>query len=373
MHTHTPSYTAAHCHCRAPNMQTTATQRLALAWGAIALALAAVLWLLAPVLTPFVVAGVLAYALAPLVKRLQARKMPRLLAVLVVEVVFLVAVASVALLIVPIIAKELPLLREQIPLLAERVNTHVLPWLAQYGINVQLDVASIKAFVVKTLSANAEEGLAALLASAKIGGSVALALLGNLVLVPVALFYLLLDWDDLVERLQGLVPRRMLPKVQGFAAECDEVLGQYLRGQLLVMGILAVFYSLGLALFGLDLALPIGVFTGLAMFVPYLGFGLGLVLALLAGLLEFASIKAIAMVATVYGVGQVVESLVLTPRLVGERIGLHPLAVIFALMAFGQVFGFVGILVALPASAVLLVALRRIKAAYLGSPLYKAG
>jgi predicted PurR-regulated permease PerM len=151
------------------------------------------------------------------------------------------------------------------------------------------------------------------------------------------------------------------------------VLGQYLRGQLLVMLIMAVFYAVGLALFGLDLALPIGVFTGLAMFIPYLGFGLGLILAVLAGLLEFASLKALVMVAVVYGIGQLVESLYLTPRLVGERIGLHPLAVIFALLAFGQMFGFVGVLVALPASAVLLVGIRRIKASYMASRLYTAG
>jgi predicted PurR-regulated permease PerM len=133
---------------------------------------------------------------------------------------------------------------------------------------------------------------------------------------------------------------------------------------------MAVFYSLGMALFGLDLALPIGIFTGLAMFVPYLGFGIGLVLAVLAGLLQFASVKALVMVAAVFGVGQVLEGFVLTPRLVGERIGLHPLAVIFALLAFGQLFGLVGVLVALPASAVLLVAIRRVRAAYLASKLY---
>jgi predicted PurR-regulated permease PerM len=138
----------------------------------------------------------------------------------------------------------------------------------------------------------------------------------------------------------------------------------------LVMLILAVFYTVGLALFGLDLALPIGVFTGLAIFVPYVGFGVGLILALLAGLLEFASVKALAMVAVVYGLGQLIESLYLTPRLVGERIGLHPLVVIFALLAFGQVFGFVGVLIALPASAVLLVAIRRVHAHYLASDLY---
>ena len=153
------------------------------------------------------------------------------------------------------------------------------------------------------------------------------------------------------------------------------MLGQYLRGQLLVMLILAVYYSVGLALFGLDLALPIGIFTGLAIFVPYLGFGLGLILATLAGLLEFAAqagpLKAVVMVAVVYGFGQAVESIYLTPRLVGERIGLHPLAVIFALLAFGQLLGFVGVLVALPASAVLLVAIRRIRTGYLESKLYQ--
>jgi predicted PurR-regulated permease PerM len=160
-----------------------------------------------------------------------------------------------------------------------------------------------------------------------------------------------------------------------FLGEADAVLGQYLRGQLLVMLILAVFYSVGLALFGLDLALPIGIFTGLAMFVPYVGFGVGLVLAIFAGLLQFTATvgmgHTVAMVLVVYGGGQLLESLFLTPRLVGERIGLHPLAVIFALLAFGQLFGFVGVLVALPLSAVLLVAIRRVRSGYLASRLYQ--
>jgi predicted PurR-regulated permease PerM len=143
------------------------------------------------------------------------------------------------------------------------------------------------------------------------------------------------------------------------------------------MGVLALFYSVGLALFGLDLAWPIGIFTGLAVFVPYVGFGLGLILATLAGFLQFAAsagaAKVLIMVAVVFGLGQIVEGFFLTPRLVGERIGLHPLAVIFALLAFGQLLGFVGVLIALPVSAVLLVALRRARAAYLGSRLYQAG
>jgi predicted PurR-regulated permease PerM len=346
-------------------------QKQSLSWLGIALAFALAVWLLGPVLTPFVVAAVLAYALHPFVERLVARKVPRLLAVTLVEVVLIFTVLAVLLLIVPILSKELPLLREQIPVLAERVNAWLSPFLAQFGIQFTLDVASLKAFVFKYLNANVEDGLTALLASVRIGGSAALALVGNAVLIPVVLFYLLVDWAQVVQRLQDLIPPRMQARVNSFLNESDAVLGQYLRGQLLVMLILAVYYTIGLLLFGLDLALPIGVFTGLAIFVPYLGFGLGLVLALLAGLLEFASIKALVMVAVIYGFGQVVESLYLTPRLLGERIGLHPLAVIFALLAFGQVFGFVGVLIALPASAVLLVAIRRVKVAYLNSKLYK--
>jgi predicted PurR-regulated permease PerM len=225
------------------------------------------------------------------------------------------------------------------------------------------------------LSANFEDTLGSVLASVKLGGSAAMAVLGNAVLIPVALFYLLMEWQHFMQSLRTLIPPRLRAASDSFLAESDQVLGEYLRGQLVVMGVLAVFYSAGLALFGLDLALPIGAFTGLAVFVPYLGFGLGMVLALLAGLLEFTSTggatQAVVMVAVVYGLGQLVESFFLTPRLVGERIGLHPLAVIFSLLAFGQLFGFIGILVALPVSAVLLVAMRRLRSGYLGSDLYQ--
>jgi predicted PurR-regulated permease PerM len=342
-----------------------------LVWVAVGLVGLGLLWLLSPVLTPFIVAAVLAYALHPAVESLAVRRVPRLLAVLLVEAALIVALLAVLLLMVPILSKELPLLREQIPLLAERLNQSVLPWLRQWGIPVALDPVSIKAFVLKYLDANLEEWLTTVLSSARIGGSILLALIGNAVLVPVVLFYLLIDWPQLVRRAEGLLPPRLLPGVQGFLAECDAVLGQYLRGQLLVMLILAVGYSVGLALFGFDLAVPVGVFTGLAIFIPYLGYGLGLVLALLAGVLQFSGWYGPVAVAVVYGIGQVVESFVLTPRLVGERIGLAPLTVIFALLAFGHLFGFVGVLIALPVSAVLVVAVRRLKQLYLASALYR--
>jgi predicted PurR-regulated permease PerM len=351
-------------------MSLTPAQRQSLSWLALSVVGLALLWLLAPVLTPFLVAAVLAYALHPAVEWLAARRLPRWLAVAVMELALIVVVLAVALLIVPILSKEVPLMREQIPLLADRLNTSVAPWLAQFGIHVSLDTASIKAFVLKYMDANVEDWFATVMNSARIGGSILLTVVGNAILVPVVLFYLLIDWPNLVRRMYDMVPPRMLASVQGFLDECDHMLGQYLRGQLLVMVILAAFYSIGLALFRFDLALPVGVFTGLAIFIPYLGFGLGMLLALLAGVLQFASLYGVVAVAVVYGIGQVVESFFLTPRLVGERIGMNPLMVIFALLSFGQLFGFVGVLIALPLSALLAVAARRLRDAYLASRLY---
>ena len=347
------------------------TQRSTVAWALIAAAAFGLLWLLAPVLTPFVVGAVLAYALHPAVERLAARRVPRVVAVVAVELLFILALLALLLLIVPIMSKELPLLREQIPLLAEKLNTRLVPWLSQFGIHVALDTASIKAFVLKHLNANLEELLTNALSSARMGGGVLLTLLGNLVLVPVVLFYLLMDWPFLMTRGLNMVPPRARSVFEDFVKECDDMLGQYLRGQLLVMLILATYYSVGLALFRFDLALPVGVFTGMVIFIPYLGFGLGLILALLAGALQFGNLYALIAVAVVYGVGQVLESFFLTPKLVGERIGMSPLTVIFALLAFGHLFGFVGVLIALPVSALLVVALRRAQASYLASRLYQ--
>jgi predicted PurR-regulated permease PerM len=359
-------------------MQFSPTQKSIGAWSLIAALIASVLWFLAPVLSPFVVAAVLAYALTPVVDWLDdlgKGRIPRLLAVLVVECVFILLLLGVLLLIVPILVKELPLMREQLPVLLDSLNETIKPVFAQWGIKFSLDVVNIKAFALKYLTANFEDAFASVVTSVKLGGSVAFAILGNAILIPVVLFYLLMDWTRFVAKLRALVPPRMRAATDRFLAEADDILGQYLRGQLLVMGLLALYYSAALAMFGLDLALPIGVFTGLAVFVPYLGFGLGLILAVFAGLLEFSASSgvgyAMVMVAVVYGFGQLLESFFLTPRLVGERIGLHPLAVIFALMAFGQVFGFVGVLVALPASAVLLVAIRRVQVGYLASRLYQ--
>jgi predicted PurR-regulated permease PerM len=351
-------------------MTLTHAQRQTATWIVLSLLGAALVWVLGPVLTPFLVAAVLAYVLHPLVERLAQRRVPRALAVTVVEIAAIVAVLAVLLLIVPILSKQLPLLREQIPLLAERLNTQLAPWLARFDIDVALDTASIKAFARKYLDANFEDWLATALSSARIGGSILIAVVGNVVLVPMVLFYLLLDWNALVLRTTALIPPRLRVRAKGFIDECDATLGQYLRGQLLVMLALAVYYSVALTLFGFDLAVPVGVFTGLAVFIPYVGFGLGLTLALISGVLQFTGWHGVIGVAVVYGIGQLLEAFVLVPRLVGERIGMSALTVIFALLAFGHLFGFVGVLIALPVSAVLVVAMRRLRLAYVESELF---
>lgn len=356
-------------------MQFNPPQRHALAWGVITLLVGVILWVLGPVLMPFVVAAVLAYALNPVVRaleRLGKPWLPSLVAVLVVEIGFLMVVVALFTLLVPIMVTELPLMRDKLPALLERGQTYLAPWLTNMGLQISLDPDSLKAFVLQNLDVSMGEGFAKALASLRIGGSVALAVIGNLVLIPVVLFYLLIDWQHVTRHMHSLVPMKTRPAFDSFMNESDQVLGQYLRGQISVMVAMAVFYSVGLWCFGLELALPIGVFTGLAVFVPYVGFGLGLVLASIAALLQFPFEQACWVVVVVFGLGQALEGFVLTPRLVGERIGLHPLHVIFALLAFGQLFGFVGVLIALPASAVLLVAIRRLRHRYQSSELFKA-
>ena len=351
-------------------MNLSPSQTRALAWVTLSLVAWGLLHLLSPVLMPFVLAAVLGYALHPLVEKMYARRVPRWLGAGVALVLLGAVVLAVMLLIVPVVTRQVPLIRDQVPALMEHFNTWLQPIAARFGLELQVDVSAVRDVLRKLVAGHEQDLVDGLLSSLRIGGSALAAVLGNLVLTPIVAYYLLLDWNPLVARLKNAVPPRWRGATQRFLHETDEVLGQYLRGQLLVMAALALFYTVGLALVGLKLALPIGVFTGLAVFVPYLGFGLGLVLGVLAAALQFQDLTGVVLVLAVYGVGQVVESMWLTPKLLGERIGLHPIAVIFALMAFGHLFGFVGVLVALPASAVLLVALRRVRQTYLGSELY---
>ncbi|MEJ7138508.1 AI-2E family transporter [Amphibiibacter pelophylacis] len=328
------------------------------------------LWLLAPILTPFVVGVVLAYVLQPAVRALVARRVPPSLAVVGVLVLVILSLLSLFLLLVPVVMTQVPKLVTQVPLLAERFNDTVAPLLQRLGLDVQIDVAGVRRLVLEHFQVNSEGWMTQGLAWLRTGSGVALSVLGNAVLIPLVTFFILADFATLSAKAKRLVPPRWLPAVQSFMAESNEALGQYLRGQLSLMLVLAAYFSIGWSMVGLSVALPVGVFTGLAFFIPYVGPGLGILLATLSALLDATGWGTVAGVIGVFITGQLLESFVLTPRLVGERLGMSPVAVLFALMAFGHLLGFTGVLIALPASAVLLVALRRASGWYLASDIY---
>ncbi|MGZ3183387.1 MAG: AI-2E family transporter [Telluria sp.] len=341
-------------------------------WIALWLAFVLLLYALGPVLTPFIAAAILAYVLNGAVDALARRRFPRPLAVTLVMLMFLALGGTLVLIVVPVLQKEIPLLQAQVPAILQRLDDYLSPRLQALGLHVKLDSGGLRALAAQQMGSGGDELMARVLASARIGGSAVLTILAQLVLIPVVLFYLLLDWHALLARVEGAIPRRWAAQTVGMAREADALLAQYLRGQLLVMLVLAAYYSIGLALAGFDVALPVGILTGLLIFIPYLGFGFGLALALIAAVLQFSGWSGVISVAIIYGLGQVIEGFFLTPRLVGERIGLNPLAVIFALLAFGQLFGFVGVLLALPCSAVLMVAFRHLRSHYLRSSFYNA-
>jgi predicted PurR-regulated permease PerM len=328
-------------------------------------------WLLGPIMTPFVLGAVIAYVGDPLVARLERKRVPRALGAVVVILLGVAAIVGLVFIVLPLAQAEIAQLANRIPALLTKAQEVWLPALnAKYGVSVNLDVNQIRTWLTENLS-DVGAIAAKVAKSLHVGGLAVLGFLATALLTPLVTFYLLKDWPQLTRSLTDLIPRGLLPSVQGFAKEINTVIAEFLRGQFAVMAALAVFYAVGLKIVGLEHGIAIGILTGLLVFIPYLGFGLGLILAMVAGLTQFATLGPLVGVAIVYGLGQVVESFYLTPTLVGERVGLHPLAVLFALMAFGQLFGFVGVLVAVPASAILLVALRNVRRAYLTSEIYK--
>ena len=329
------------------------------------------LYLLGPVLTPFLAGAILAYMLNPGVEWLGRHKLPRSVATLVVIIATVLLGVLLVLILVPLFTKQVSELSLKVPALLQHLNERLAPKLQEwFGLTVQLDFQSVRQFLADHWQS--AEGVASkLLASLKFGGLALVGLVGTLLLIPLVLFYLLVEWNVIIARLDHFVPRKYSELVRTVARDIDAVLAEFLRGQLAVMLILALYYAIALWIGGLDFALPIGIITGLLVFVPYLGFATGLALATMVALLQFDGPAGLIVVAVVFGLGQMLESFFLTPKIVGDRIGLHPLAVIFALLAFGQVFGFFGILLALPASAVLLVGLRRVNTAYFSSRFYQ--
>ena len=339
-------------------------------WTGVALALLALLWLLAPILAPFALAAVFAYLCDPVVDALARRRLPRPAAALLVVGGLTLVLIALALVLLPMLYHKAMTLVQKLPVLIDLFNENASPMLDElFDIQLQLDSAQFRTWIGQFRD-NAQDLLPVVLGHIGNRGMAVAMMLVNLMLIPIATFYLLQEWPRLIAGLSRLLPRPWLPRARRVTSKIDAVLAQFCRGQLSVMLLLAVFYSVGLWLAGLDFALPVGVLTGLLCFIPYVGFGSGLTLALLSALLQGSGWEPVIGVAVVYSLGQLIESFALTPYMVGERIGLHPLAVIFALMAFGQLFGFTGVLVALPASAALLVGLREVASAWFSSPVY---
>ncbi len=330
-------------------------------------------YLLEPILFPFMVSMLLAYLWDPVVDRLELQRMSRTNAVILVFVIFSVLLTLFMILLLPMLGRQLDALSQKIPLLIEQIDTVVIPWLQSHtGIDPRtVDLTQVR----DVLQENWKQGgdmIAQIVSKASHSGLVLAGWLANMVLIPVVTFYLLRDWDLMVAKFNGLLPRSIEPRVSRWAQECDEVLGAFIKGQFLVMLCLGAVYTIGLAIVGVDLALILGMLAGLASIVPYMGFIVGIVAAEIAAFMQFNDMIYLVLVALVFGVGQMLEGMVLTPLLVGDKIGLHPVAVIFAIMAGGQLFGFTGILLALPVAAIIMVALRHLHEDYKTSDLYHA-
>ncbi|WP_199098645.1 AI-2E family transporter [Dyella sp. ASV21] len=338
---------------------------------AITAAIFYVFWLLAPVLMPFVFAAMLAYLGDPLADRLQRLGMGRTLAVSIVFIVLLLVSVGALLLLIPLISRQVDNLVQNLPRYVDWARNTALPWLQT---KLHLDPGAFDTDrLVEQLKAHlgsVGDAASALLGKISRSSLGVIAWLTNLVLIPVVAFYLLRDWDRLVAWIDGILPRSVEPTVAHLAREADSVLGAFVRGQLAVMLALGIFYGAALTIMGLSVGPLIGMVAGLLSFVPYLGFIVGFGSALIAALVQYGDWTHILIVVGIFTVGQLLEGYVLVPRLVGEKIGLHPVAVIFAVLAGGYLFGFLGILLALPAASVILVLLRYLTERYRQSELY---
>jgi predicted PurR-regulated permease PerM len=328
---------------------------------------------LGPILSPFLIAALLAYLADPITDKLETYNLSRTQAVLVVFGFLTVFTLGALLFLLPKLTGQIAVVIKQIPLAINLVEQKVLPFLQT---NLGVEAANFDfSFIKNIIKDNIKQTgsiINNLLSGIASSGLAIAAWLANVVLIPVVLFYLLRDWDVMIAKINQLLPRDLETKVSILTKECDEVLGAFVKGQFMVMVALGVVYSLGLWMVGLDLALILGVLAGLASIVPYMGFIVGIVAAAIAAMVQFNDPSILIWVSLVFMVGQALEGMVLTPLMVGDKIGLHPVAVIFAIMAGGQLFGFIGILIALPVAAVVMVFLRHLHLGYKASALYES-
>ena len=315
---------------------------------------------MAEIFTPFLAAFILAYALRPVCLWLERRRLPRAAAAGIAMIIGLSVVFLILSLFITLLKTEIPMMKAQLPIWIQNTQSWLGPKLSEF--NIHIDWINLKTSatqkITEHLNDNSEALMSSTLETVLMSGSSVIAGFVNAVLILFVMFYLLIDWNHFFKLLKTIVPIRAQETVHHLAMHADGLLSQYLRGMLIVISIMSVFYSAGLSIIGVEGAVALCRFTALMIVIPYIGITLGFTLAILAALLQYGPGTAIIGVLTLYGLGQLIEGFLLTPRLVGERIGLHPIAVLFALLLFGKLFGFFGVLLALPISAVGLVLLQ---------------
>lgn len=351
-----------------------AGNRRALYWTVGFGAFLAFVYLLSDILLPFVAGMILAYLLDPVADFLERRSFPRWLAAGLITLLATAVVVSALLLLVPLLQSQIVDFAERLPNYVELLREKAVALLAAVQTQVSPEeMASIRDKIGGAAGPNALAWIGNLLTQVWGGGVALLNLLSLLIITPIVMFYLLRDWDDIVATVDGWLPRHLAPVIREKTVEIDEVLSGFLRGQFSVCLLLGVLYAIGLTLVGLDFGLIIGFITGLISFVPYFGMLIGFAIGLGVAVAQFSDWQPVAMVAGVFVVGQFLEGNFITPKLVGDRIGLHPAWIMFALLAGGALFGFTGILLSVPAAAVVGVLGRfsiqqyKLSEAYLGS------
>ncbi|SMF95745.1 Predicted PurR-regulated permease PerM [Methylomagnum ishizawai] len=328
--------------------------------------LGGLLYLLAPMLTPFVGGALVAYLADPWVDRLERVGLRRLPAVILVFSFIVLLFVSLLLLVLPVLAEQVGGFIDDLPAFFRWLQKH-------FGVKVRLGNLEQVAATLSAYWQKVGGDAAAVLESLTHSGAVIVSWVLNLALIPVVVFYLLRDWNVMLGHIRGLLPRRWVPGTARLVGEVDGVLSAVFRGQFMVMIALGAIYSLGLWLIGLKQGLLIGLIAGLVSFIPYAGAMAGVTLAAIAALAQYGEFSSVISVLVVFGVGHLLEGMWLTPWLIGHRIGLHPVAVIFAVLAGGQLFGFLGVLLALPLAAVVMVLLRHIHGLYKDSDWYGIG
>lgn len=340
-------------------------------WLGFAIVSLTLLYLLSPILTPFLIAALLAYLGDPLVDRLERLNLSRTWAVVIVFIGFFTLFLLIVGVLIPAVNAQITQLSERLPQYTDWIKNHMGPAVSKiFSVDMQdMSLKNVQDVVQKHLG-SATGAATSFLGS--LTGSLGhiVSILTYLFLIPVVAFYLLRDWDILLGKIDELIPRQYRAVTYELLRRSDFVLGGFLRGQLMVMLALGIIYAIGLSILGLDMAIVIGMFAGFVSFVPYLGLIVGIVLASIMALLQFQDWGHVMGVWIVFVLAQIAEGTFLTPKFVGDRTGLHPVAVLFSVLAGGQLFGFMGVLLALPVTAIINVFLSYFKESYLNSDVY---